>query len=261
MPESVTQARFTTPASTSRHQFSLALRALPVAVLVVVARWVLHSWFDVSGIMSFGDAGAVITGATIIVGLMLAGVLADYKEAEKLPGTIAGCITGINTLATAALAVAGSEASWVRPRMGRIAEAVARWVRGEIDEAAMWAAQSDGIAVIVEAEKAGAPSHYVLRMLQLNGEMGGSLSRVEVIRRTTFVRAGYVLMQVLVFVVLFLLVISDFTSPVMRWIVPFVLAMAYMYLILLVKDVDNPFDGEVCVDLAPLDRAATSLSS
>ena len=83
-------------AALRRHnQFRLILRALPVAILVLVLRYVVHNALDIQGIVSFSDAGAVITGATIIVGLMLAGVIADYKESEKLPSVVAGALTSM----------------------------------------------------------------------------------------------------------------------------------------------------------------------
>jgi len=43
-------------------------------------------------------------------------------------------------------------------------------------------------------------------------------------------------------------------------VVPGVLALAYTYLILLVRDIDNPFSGAACVDLTPVDVAADALS-
>ena len=40
---------------------TLLVQALPVAILVMVVRFVLHDVLDISGIMGFGDAGAVLT--------------------------------------------------------------------------------------------------------------------------------------------------------------------------------------------------------
>ena len=48
----------------------LVIKALPVAIIVLLLRWILHYGFDVNGLMSFSDATSVMTGATVIVGLM-----------------------------------------------------------------------------------------------------------------------------------------------------------------------------------------------
>ena len=215
---------------------------------------------DVKGLVSFSDAGAVITGATIIVGLMLAGVLADYKESEKFPAVLAQSLLGLNSLAVAGLSVKDLDGSWVRARVSTLADAVVAWVHRDISDKQMWAAQSDATQLIVDVEKAGAPSHYVGRMLAANGDLSNALSRMQVIRNTSYIKAGYVLMTLLVAIVLVLLVLIDFTSPIMKWVVPGVLALAYTYLILLVRDVDNPYQGAAAVDFTPLADAQAELA-
>lgn len=240
--------------------FRLVLRALPVAVVVLVARFLLHTTFDVKGIVTFSDAGAVITAASIIVGLMLAGVIADYKESEKLPAVLGGALTGLQSMATAGLSVKDVDPSWVRPRVAAVAIAVDRWLHGQITDAELWEAQADVVPLVVDVERAGAPSHYIGRMLTSSADLSSTLSRIQVIRNTSFIRAGYVLMQLMVAIVLLLLVIIDFTSPVMKWVVPAVLSIAYAYLILLVRDVDDPFDGAARVDLTPVDAAVKALN-
>ena len=241
-------------------QWKLVLRALPVAVVVLVGRYVVHNALDVSGLVTFSDAGAVITGATIIVGLMLAGVLSDYKESEKFPAVLAQSLLGLEGLASAGLSVKEIDGGWVRPRVAALTNSVVDWVHGDISDKQMWAAQADASQLIVEVEKAGAPSHYVGRLLATNGDLSNALSRMQVIRNTSYIKAGYMLMILLVTIVLLLLVIVDFTSPIMRWVVPGVLALAYTYLILLVRDVDNPYQGSACVDFAPLIDAQRSLT-
>lgn len=232
-----------------------------MAAIVLIARYVLHNSLDISGLVTFSDAGAVITGATIIVGLMLAGVLADYKESEKFPAVLGQSLLGLNSLAVAGLSVKDLDGRWVRERVGRLANVVVDWVHGDISDQQMWAAHTDTSQLIVDVEKAGAPSHYIGRMLATNGDLSNALSRMAVIRNTSFIKAGYVLMLLLVGIVLVLLVIIDFTSPIMKWVVPGVLALAYTYLILLVRDVDNPYQGTAAVDFQPLLDAQAELTA
>jgi len=242
-----------------RSQWLLALRALPIALLVLIARYLVHNTLDLTGIVSFSDAGAVITGATIIVGLMLAGVLSDYKESEKFPASLAQSLLGLESLSTNGLEVKDLESAWVRPRVSAIANSVVDWIQGRTTDEPMWTSQADTTKLIIDVEKAGAPAHYIGRLLATGGDLSNALSRIAVIRNTSYIRAGYVLMTLLVGVVLALLVLIDFTSPIMRWVVPGVLALAYMYLLLLVRDVDNPFQGSAAVDLEPLLTAQQQL--
>jgi hypothetical protein len=249
-------------AETSRHrsQWLLAIRAVPIAIAVLIARYVVHNLLDLNGVVSFSDAGAVITGATIIVGLMLAGVLSDYKESERFPAVLAQSLLGLESLSVSGLTVKDLDSSWVRPRVSAIANDVVNWIQGRTSDQQMWKSQAQVADIIVDVERAGAPSHYIGRLLATNGDLGSALSRIAVIRNTSYIRAGYVLMTLLVGVVLVLLVLIDFTSPIMKWVVPGVLALAYTYLILLVRDVDNPFQGSAAVDLDPLFAAQRELA-
>ena len=223
------------------NKFRLLVRALPVVAAVLAGRWVLFETFEVGEIVSFGEAGAVITGVTLILGFMLAGVLADYKESERLPGVVASALNGFHSAATGGLATKEIESDWARRRIVAVVDAVCDWfTEGSRDED-MWASHADLAAVIVEAEKKGMGTHYVGRLLTLNGELTNTLSRIAVIRNTSFIQAGYVLMSVLVAVMMALLAVVDFPSTVMSWIAPAVLSLVYTYLLLLVKDLDNPF--------------------
>ena len=223
------------------NKFRLLVKALPVVAAVLVGRWVLFEVAGVGEIVSFGEAGAVITGVTLIMGFMLAGVLADYKESERLPGAIASALTGFHSAAIGGMAAKDIDTAWAKSRILAVVDAICDWfTKGTRDED-MWSAHADLSAVIVEAEKKGMGTHYVGRLLTLNGELTNTLSRIAVIRNTSFIQAGYVLMSFLVVVMMVLLAVVDFPSTVMSWIAPSVLSLVYTYLLLLVKDLDNPF--------------------
>lgn len=223
------------------NKFRLLVKALPVVATVLAGRWILFEVVEVGEIVSFGEAGAVITGVTLIMGFMLAGVLADYKESERLPGVIASALNGFHAAAVGGLASKDIDSAWARVRILAVVDAICEWfTKGSRDEK-MWAAHADLSAVIVDAEKKGMGTHYVGRLLTLNGELTNTLSRIAVIRNTSFIQAGYVLMSFLVVVMMVLLAVVDFPSTVMSWIAPSVLSLVYTYLLLLVKDLDNPF--------------------
>jgi len=223
------------------NKFRLLVKALPVVVAVLAGRWVLFEMADVGEIVSFGEAGAVITGVTLIMGFMLAGVLADYKESERLPGVIASALNGFHSVAVGGLSTKDLDTSWARARILASVDAICDWFTTGSRDEVMWSAQADLSVVIVEAEKKGMGTHYVGRLLTLNGELSNTLSRIAVIRNTSFIQAGYVLMSFLVAVMMVLLAVVDFPSTVMSWIAPAVLSLVYTYLLLLVKDLDNPF--------------------
>ena len=251
------------------NRFRLALLALPAVLAVMVLRYVLQEVFDIGEVATFGEVGSVITGVTLILGFMLGGVLGDYKESEKLPASVAAALAGFRSTAHSGLLAKDLDVSIINARISKVANAIAGWFVGSNSEDEMWAAMSDFPALIVDLEKAGMASHYVGRLMVLNGELNATLNRVAVVRNTSFVQSGYVLMTILVLVLQGSLAIVTFPSSIMSWIAPSVLSLAYAYLWLLVRDLDNPFghsenDGKgsgADVDITPLLNAVRALNS
>lgn len=71
-------------------KFKILVISLPLALLVVAAKWGVHAL----GWEPFGPAllplfTASVTGIIFLLGFILAGVITDYKESEKIPGEMA----------------------------------------------------------------------------------------------------------------------------------------------------------------------------
>jgi len=248
-------------------RFRLLLSSLPLVAIVLLVRYLVQDVWDIGEVATFGEIGSVITGVTLILGFMLGGVLADYKESERLPAVVAGALAGFAGTCTMAIAAKDQDPTWARKRVSAVADAVEGWIHGRLTDAQMWEAHADLSRVISETERAGASGHYMGRLLTVNGELTSTLKRIEVIRNTSFVQSGYVLMVFLVLVLQASLAVVSFPSTVMSWIAPSVLSLAYAYLLLLVRDLDNPFghgdnDGKgsgADVDVSPIVQAAASL--
>lgn len=245
----------------------LLLASLPIVAVVLMARYLVQNVWDIGEVATFGEIGSVITGVTLILGFMLGGVLADYKESERLPAVVGGALAGFAGTCAMALGAKDQDAAWARQRVSTVADAVENWVHGRVTDAQMWQAHSDLARVTTEVDRAGVSGHYMGRLLTVNGELTSTLKRIEVIRNTSFVQSGYVLMVFLVFVLQASLAVVSFPSTVMSWIAPSVLSLAYAYLLLLVRDLDNPFghgdnDGKgsgADVDVTPILQAAAAL--
>jgi hypothetical protein len=71
-------------------KWRLVVKTLPWVGLVLVLSHVRRSVLNIPPLVEFDDIGAVLTAAALIMGgFMLAGVISDYKESEKLPGELA----------------------------------------------------------------------------------------------------------------------------------------------------------------------------
>jgi hypothetical protein len=248
-------------------KWRLLITTLPVVAIVLGLRYLVHNVAGINDVVSFSDAGAVVTGASIIVGLMLGGVMADYKESEKLPAALAFAFAGFQGLATRGLQVANKDSAWAQERLAKTGTAINDWLYGRIDDDQLAKATGDNADLIVELEKNGVPAHYLGRLFISNADLGSTLGRITVIRNTNFIKTGYALMELLIAIVLGLLIIVDYPTPTVQWVVSGVLAAAYTYLALLVRDLDNPFDygandgkgSAADVDLTPWTKTFNSL--
>lgn len=240
-------------------KWRLLFVAVPVSAAVLALRYLVHDVLDYNELVSFSDAGPIITGAALILGLMLSGVMGDYKESEKLPSAVAGGLSGFEGLAIRGLEVKELDTSWVHPRITKVAHAIDDWFYSRISDEEVGKATGDLNVMIQDLEKAGVPTHYLARLFIAAGDLGGAISRIQTIRNTNFIKSGYALMELLIAAVLGLMILVDFPSPNVQWIVAGALSLVYVYMLLLVKDLDNPFgygdnNGEgsaADVDLTP----------
>ncbi len=76
-------------------KWRLVLTTLPLVAIViglaVVRDFVLHF----KGVIEFSEISPILSVVSLIIGFMLAGVLTDYKEGERIPGEIAATLETI----------------------------------------------------------------------------------------------------------------------------------------------------------------------
>jgi hypothetical protein len=223
-------------------KWSILFKSVPFALAVCVARLILQNVLELNIQLKFSDIAAILTATSLIVALMLSGVLADYKESERIPSNIGRALTNLEGLAWRGLAVSGRDGQWARERVLVMSEAIHDWITGQSESEEMWAAHRDATDLILEVEKAGSPPHYIKRMLEVNSELGANLTRVQVIRDTSYIKPGYALMELLVGIILLLLTVVQFPTAYIEWPICSALAILYVFLIILIRDVDDPFE-------------------
>src|SRR5581483_5534468 len=76
-------------------KWKLMLTTLPIVAGVLAVKLVLEFVVQWAGVVDFADIGIVLTAGVFLTGFMLAGVMQDYKESEKLPGEIASILETI----------------------------------------------------------------------------------------------------------------------------------------------------------------------
>ena len=226
-------------------KWSILYKSLPFVTGVLVVRLALQELFNLHTDLEFSDISAILTATSLIIAIMLSGVLADYKESERIPSNIGRALTNLEGLAWRGLDLAGKDGQWARDRVLTMAEAIHAWLTQQTDTETMWSAQRDASNLILEVEKEGVPPHYIKRLLEINSELGSNLNRVQVIRDTSYIQPGYAFMELLVGTVMALLAVVKFPAPYIEWPIAGALTLLYVFLVLLVKDVDDPFEYDI----------------
>ncbi len=224
-----------------RNKWTLVAKALPFVLFAVGLRYLNTEVFRFDPILRFSDLAPILTGASIVLGLILTGVIADYREAEKLPAVVGRALDDLDGLARRGLNRIGKDSAQAHDRILVVTTDVRDWFLSKKGNEQLWAARSDIGELILDLDKAEVPTHYLHRMLRVNSELGSALSRIQVIRDTDFISAGYALMEILVGGVILTLSLVEFSSPMVGYYITAGLALTYSYLVLLAKDIDNPF--------------------
>ena len=217
------------------------MQALAIAATIVVAEVIM----DQAGLerISVGPLVATIVTANVfILGFLLTGVISDYKESERLPGELA-----------VSLGVIGDECLLLwrhrQAEPGRdclrhtldLTTSLKRWFRKE-ERSHDLMEKVRGLGDFFVALEPFTQANFIVRLKQEQGAITRMLVRIHTIRETTFVSSGYTMAKlVTLFVVLGLLAVkiepwyeSVFLIGIIAWFLS--------YLILLIEDLDNPFD-------------------
>lgn len=226
-------------------KWRLVVKTLPWVLVVLGLAFVRQYVLEIQSVVDFSDIGAVLTAAALIIGFMLAGVISDYKESERLPGEMATTLETIDDVI-----IAGSragkpfDAREFRRRYHAVIAVVTDWFMNRGTVASCYQALHIMNDLIADLERAGLGAVYVSRCLSEQHNLRKIITRIDVIRRTQFIQTGYALLQMFVITSIALLVFSNFRNWQVQFLVIGTLAMIYMYLLRLIRDLDNPFEYE-----------------
>lgn len=245
------------------------LTTLPIVGLAVVLKvLVFDRWLGV-GLMEFADLGFVLTGGVFLVGFMLAGTMADYKEAERLPGEVVCSLQTIEeTFDQAAVSKEALDIRSLRKRVREAADQIDAWLhrRASFEDVTV---QIESLAEgAQELERAGVAAPVGMRAINEIHGLRRSITRMSVISRTGFLSTGYALLETLTAVIVGLLMIARFKTILAEALLVGLITLIYVYMIRLIRDIDDPFEysdqgvaGAAEVDLEVLDAYRRRLAA
>lgn len=238
-------------------KWKLMLATMPFVGAAVVCKFFLEHVIEFHGIVDFSDVGIVLNGGVFLIGFMLAGTMTDFKESERLPADIACSLEAIEeAFVQASVGRPAIDVAAGRRAVLTATKALRTWLVNKVDKAAHFEALSRLAEALYVIEGQGAGPHATRGLRDL-AALRRTVSRIDVISRTGFIASGYALIEVVAAMIILLLMISKFKSTVAELVICGFVTLIYVYMIKLIRDIDDPFEysgtgGAAEVSLFPL---------
>lgn len=222
-------------------KWKLLVTTLPFVLLVVALAVVRDNVLHLKGVIEFSEISPLLAVVSLIVGFMLAGVLADYKESEKLPTEIATALETIGDTVEIAIALnKDTDVSDFMPRFRTLVSAVDNWFMRRTGVAKCYAALVD-FRDVAQRMHPAVGVNYTIRCLGEMHNLRRSITRADVIERTSFIPVGYILLDLLVGSTLLIMLAANYKTPLSGYFLIFLISLIYIYTDRLIRDVDHPF--------------------
>lgn len=224
----------------SQGRHPLMRKALAGVVLVVLAKLAAH-WLGWEVISLNPLFSGLVAANVFLLGFLLTGVLADYKESERLPGEVAASMEAI-TDELVALREAGKTplAEEGIGHMHHLATSILDWFhkrhssREAMDHIA-------GLSRLFARLEPILPANYIVRLKQEQSNLRRFLIRMHTIRETSFVPSGYAISEAVTLLLTVGLVLSKIDPFYESLFFVGLIAFLFSFMGLLIRELDNPF--------------------
>lgn len=238
-------------------KWRLTIKVLPFVIAIVIAKFIVHfyGWECLSLSPVFS---AMISANVFLVGFLISGVLGDYKESEKLPSELA---CSLEVLRDEAVIVGLNHKTDTSERLEAKVEDILTtmlsWFHKKERTESLLTKLKDLNPIFLELE-ALTQANFISRLKQEQSNLRRVIIRIHTIRETSFNSAGYAIAEIISAILSVSLVFTKI-EPYYESIffVSFVSAVL-IYMVFLIKDLDNPFEYYASngladnVSLAPL---------
>jgi hypothetical protein len=220
--------------------YRVAVETLAIVAVLVLIRAVLWS-VGVSGMSVSPLASSIIGGGIFVMGLVIAGTLADYRDAERAPTDVAASLYALLREAESMYRI------WGKPNLDALRErliAVVMSLRSDINAGNTRECQAAIEALsesLEELEESDVPANYIVRLRAEQAGLRKSVLRVYHIQREEFLPSAKAMITSLVLIIMVMLMFTDMGGHVESLVTLFFLAFFFIYLLRILSVIDKPF--------------------
>lgn len=221
-------------------KWRLLIRALPLVCVAVGVRAAMWR-YDLGLVLPASSTTPVITACIFVAAQLMAGVLSDWKEAERMPSVLESALSSVVAAALVAAEHAHASPVPALEHVNAMLTAIVDYVDGTIPFAVASAAIVDaetGVCWLVGSVWRGEIRTVLPHVTVLKAALG----RMETISATSFVPAAYALHDVVAAVVVACVACADLGGHGASTALLAFFAALFVYLSLLIRDLDSPFE-------------------
>lgn len=218
---------------------ALLLRIIPTVLVIVAAKLAIESlgweFITISPLHT-----SIVAGAIFIVGLMLTGTMADYKESERLPTDTAAALEAIYREG------ASVKAQWPEFDLERMVDVLARVPHTLREDLIDGSGNTiDTVEELTESflemDRLGVPPNYIARLKEAQAQIVRNLMRVHYIQRIDFLPSAFTLVELILALLIALLMFTQVANTLTDAILLGFISLIFLYILRLLRVLDSPF--------------------
>lgn len=222
------------------NRWKIALKTLPYVVFLLLLKFIIHElkyeFLDLNPLFT-----AIISANIFLIGFLITGVLADYKESEKLPGELAA---SIETMTDEGLILyenkKSPEAKAFIKSLIELNDDMIAWFYKKINTDTLHQKIRSLNHHFLAFESLTQPN-FITRLKQEQHHIRRIVKRVHTIRETNFLGTGYAITEIITVILatglIFIKIDPFYESAFFVVFISFIL----VYMVFFIKDLDNPF--------------------
>ena len=222
--------------------YRVAVETTAIVVILVGVRALLWA-VGVTGMSTTPLISSVISGGIFVMGLVLAGTLVDYRDAERAPTDLAASLYALLRETEAINRV------WGKPDMAAARArmiAVVTSLRADITSGntrECQAAIEDLSPTLEELENSDVPANYIVRLRSEQAALRKAALRVYHIQREEFLPSAKAMITSVVAIIMLILLLTDVGGLVESLVTVGFLGFFFVYLLRLLNVIDKPFNA------------------
>jgi predicted membrane chloride channel (bestrophin family) len=247
-----------------KNQTRLFLRVGVIVVVIVFAKFLFHfvGWEVISINPLFSG---IVAANVFLMGFLLSGVLADFKESERLPGELSACLENL-AQEVSAIRMARPEANvgGCLILLSHLCNDILTWFHKKHSTAELVNQINDLTPQFAMMEQ-WTQGTLVARLKQEQSNLRRTLTRIHTIRETSFISAGYLLADITTIFLCAGLILAKIEPFYEAMFFAGMISYLMIFLLFLIRDLDNPFgyyerNSSTDVSLKPLEDTASRLA-